>query len=92
MLRINPEHRKMIKRHLKRGTFKVVRTSKENISITHSKLKTNNEYYFERKNGDLLVYDTKLNHLTLYIEKQQMVHTHGSSIYTLVNSSHIVSL
>ena len=72
MLRINPEQRKMIKRHLKRGTFKVVRTSKENISITHSKLKVNKEYYFERKNDDLLVYDTKLNHLTLYLEKQQM--------------------
>lgn len=66
------DYKKAIKRHLKRGTFETIRTSKRCCSITANNLKNDPNYYVERKRGGLVVLNTKLNHLTLYIEKQQM--------------------
>jgi hypothetical protein len=61
--------KRQIKRHLKKGTFVALRTSKENIGITLYHLKQNPAYYLERRAEGLLIFDLTLNHLTLMVEK-----------------------
>ena len=49
--------------------FLFSRTIKENIGITLYHLKQNPAYYLERREEGLLIFDLKLNHLTLMVEK-----------------------
>ena len=63
------EIKRKIKRHLNKGTFVALRTSKENIGITLYHLKQNPAYYLERRAEGLLIFDLNLNHLTLMVEK-----------------------
>lgn len=65
------DYKKAIKRHLRRGTFETVRTTKGNISITQNQLSNSSDYYIERKKEGLLVLNKKLNHLTLYIQQMK---------------------
>lgn len=63
---LKKEIKTMIKRRIKKGTFKTVNTSMFNIKATARTLEQSRHYYTELKEDGMLAYDTLTGRLTIY--------------------------
>lgn len=62
--------KRMIKRRLKKGDYEAIQAAAENISITARHFSDQPDYYIERKDEGMLLFNLKTEKLTVYLEKK----------------------